>query len=138
MVVFNNLASLEIAVCILLLTAYNAEKYDSAIAFTSFLFLIKKSLETTITSTYQKPYKPRLHAVVIGIDQYKNSQLKLNYAVSDAKAIYTKLQNQVGSLYDAGVITLLTDKTQTSKSAIEAAITNISKNIQLGDVFVLY
>ena len=108
--------------------AYNAENLGAKVA----------KLETTITSTYQKPYKPRLHAVVIGIDQYKNSQLKLNYAVSDAKAIYTKLQNQVGSLYDAGVITLLTDKTQTSKSAIEAAITNISKNIQLGDVFVLY
>ena len=108
--------------------AYNAENLGAKVA----------KLETIITSTYQKPYKPRLHAVVIGIDQYKNSQLKLNYAVSDAKAIYTKLQNQVGSLYDAGVITLLTDKTQTSKSAIEAAITNISKNIQLGDVFVLY
>lgn len=108
--------------------AYNAENLGAKVA----------KLETTITSTYQKPYKPRLYAVVIGIDQYKNSQLKLNYAVSDAKAIYTKLQNQVGSLYDAGEMILLTDKTQTSKSAIEAAITNISKNIQLGDVFVLY
>ena len=95
-------------------------------------------LETTITSTYQKPYKPRLHAVVIGIDQYKNSQLKLNYAVSDANAIYASLNKQIGGLYDAGSITLLTTPAQTSKQAIQEAINQVKQNAQLADVFVLY
>ncbi|MCB1658896.1 MAG: SEL1-like repeat protein, partial [Pseudomonadales bacterium] len=107
--------------------AYNAENLGQP-----------AKLETTITSTYQKPYKPRLHAVVIGIDQYKNSQLKLNYAVSDANAIYASLNKQIGGLYDAGNITLLTTPTQTSKQAIQQAINQVKQNAQLADVFVLY
>ncbi|MCB1656700.1 MAG: SEL1-like repeat protein [Pseudomonadales bacterium] len=107
--------------------AYNAENLGEV-----------AKLETTITSTYQKPYKPRLHAVVIGIDQYKNSQLKLNYAVSDANAIYASLNKQIGGLYDAGSITLLTTPAQTSKQAIQEAINQVKQNAQLADVFVLY
>gem|GEM_PF-285814 len=107
--------------------AYNAENLGQP-----------AKLETTITSTYQKPYKPRLHAIVIGIDQYKNSQLKLNYAVSDANAIYASLNKQIGGLYDAGNITLLTTPTQTSKQAIQQAINQVKQNAQLADVFVLY
>jgi hypothetical protein len=38
-----------------------------------------------IVSTYQPPSRPTLHALVIGINQYKNPKLELNYAVADAK-----------------------------------------------------
>jgi len=99
---------------------------------------VPATLDTTIVSNYQAVRQPKLHALVIGIDQYKNSTLQLNYAVSDANAIYQRLQQQVGGLYQAGQITRLTTPAQTTKANIIAELKKLQQQAHLEDVFVLY
>jgi TPR repeat protein len=96
----------------------------------------------TITSSYLAPRKPRLYAVVVGVDQYEDRSLKLNFAGSDAEAIARQLQSQIdgGTLYSSGKVTLLMGKERTSKASIVQELKrHQSRDLVSGDdVFVLF
>lgn len=99
---------------------------------------ITSTVSKQITSTYAPTQKPKLHAVIIGIDQYQNPDLKLNYATKDASAIYDVLNKQVGSIYDKGSISLLNTASTTSKDNITSEINQIKQTAKMNDVFVFY
>ena len=99
---------------------------------------ITSTVSKQITSTYAPIQKPKLHAVVIGIDHYQNPDLKLNYAAKDANAIYDVLNKQVGGIYDKGSINLLITTSTTSKDNIINKINQIKQTAKMNDVFVFY
>ncbi|MEN8626097.1 caspase family protein [Psychrobacter proteolyticus] len=99
---------------------------------------ITSTVSKQITSTYDPIQRPKLHAVVIGIDQYNNPDLKLNYATKDASAIYDVLNKQIGSIYDKGNISLLNTASTTSKANITSKINQIKQTAKMNDVFVFY
>jgi TPR repeat protein len=113
--------------------AYNAE---NSINFTS--------ITSEVQSTYRAPRKPRLFALVIGVDEYENSNLKLKYAVNDATAMAAIFRTQIERqrLYSGGEVVLLTNKRETSKTSIERALDSFRnggpRSIDKDDVFVLY
>ena len=78
---------------------------------------------------------PRLFAVVIGINEYKELRPKLFGAVADANAIIQYLSSKTS----ASRIISLRDKQATRKSIIEAFKTlNRSKKIEKNDPIVIY
>jgi hypothetical protein len=96
------------------------------------------SLKTTVTSIFKQVRKPQLHAVVVGINQYGDSTLELNYAVDDATAVAKELQNNAAKLYDQVHIQLLSTRSQTGKAAILQAIKEAASRAQPEDVFIFY
>ena len=105
-------------------------------------FINFSTLTTSIVSTYELPRKPRLFAVVVGIDHYENSRLKLKFAGSDARAIGDLLKTQIknGGLYSGGDVVVLTTKADTSKARITQALSALhdGKKLRADDVFVLF
>jgi hypothetical protein len=78
---------------------------------------------------------PRLFALVIGINKYKELRPKLSGAVADANAIIEYLSSKTS----ASRIVSLKDKQATRKSIIEAFKTlNSSKEIEKNDPIVIY
>ena len=77
---------------------------------------------------------PRLFALVIGINRYKELRPKLSGAVADADAIIDYLSSKTSSW-----IISLKDEQATRKSIIEAFKTlNKSKDIEKNDPIVIY
>ena len=99
-------------------------------------------LSGTISSTYATLQKPKLHAVVVGINDYENANLKLRYAVGDANAVAQLLERQLtnSGLYSGGQVVKLTTKAQTSKASITQALQDLHQVSRVGadDVFILY
>lgn len=99
-------------------------------------------LTGSIRSSYEVPRKPRLFALVVGVDDYKNTNLKLKFAVSDAEAIAKVLEQQRVNtkLYSGGKVTLLTGLANTGKARIESELKALHNGTQVhaDDVFVLY
>lgn len=99
-------------------------------------------LPATITSRYQKVRKPRLFALVLGINEYENAQLKLQYARPDAVAVAQALNAQAGTLYESVTVKLLQDKNTTRKASILAALQAWAgegeNKPEFNDVFIFY
>ncbi len=91
-----------------------------------------------IESSYKPVRKPRLHAVVVGIDEYGNAALTLRYARNDAGAVARILKEKGGRLFDGAEITLLDRKETTGKRAILQALRDAAGKVQAEDVFVFY
>ncbi len=100
--------------------------------------IISKPVSTTIIYTPglgQK--KPKLHILSIGVNDYWQGSLKLNYAVPDATALADELVKGGKMLYRSVDVTKLLDKEVTVKN-IGKTFVALSKKIAPDDVFVFF
>ncbi len=82
--------------------------------------------------------KVDLHAVVVGINRYRNAELNLNYAVPDATAIASFLKGQVDHhLFKSVSIDTLLDENATAQR-IKDALDRAVDNTEPEDVLTLY
>lgn len=82
--------------------------------------------------------KPNLHAIVIGINEYKNKSISLKYAVPDAQIFSESLKNSSKPLFENIYVKLLTTLEETSKEKIRDAFKEVSKTVKPNDLFVFY
>jgi len=80
---------------------------------------------------------PSLYAVVIGINEYDNPNLELQYAVPDALLMAETLRKVSGPLFDKVHVKLLKTKKETTKESILKA-TESFQSINPEDLFVFY
>ncbi|MBY2985685.1 caspase family protein [Rhizobium leguminosarum] len=92
---------------------------------------------TIIFNTDEPPQRAKLYVMAIGINDYYDSRLALNYAVPDAKSIAVALQKASGELYADVIITLVLDQDVTFEG-IDSAFREIGKGIGPQDTFVLF
>jgi WD40 repeat protein len=91
----------------------------------------------SVVANYSRPGKPQLYALVVGIQDFENTNFDLKYSVADATAIAQLLQKKAAPLFDkVNVETLVTQKA-TTKSALESAFARY-RSISPDDVFVFY
>ncbi len=81
--------------------------------------------------------KPRLFAIVAGVNDYADARIKLSYSVSDAKEIARGLQEAAGNLYQAVEVKLMTDA-DVNRGRLDAAFAETAAKASASDVFVLY
>ena len=81
--------------------------------------------------------KPRLFALLIGISDYENSGLKLNYAAKDAADLANMLQHQQGSYYDHVEIKVLLDRDAT-EDAIETELARLRRKAAPEDNVIVF
>jgi len=81
--------------------------------------------------------KPTLHAVIIGIDEFRNEQLNLRYSKNDAKALKESLEQYAKPLFESIDVTLLISKEETSKKSISEVLDRM-KSLNPNDMFLLF
>ncbi|MCL4457356.1 MAG: caspase family protein [Nitrospirae bacterium] len=82
--------------------------------------------------------KPNLYAIVVGINEYKNKNISLNYAVSDAKAFTETLKATAKTLFENINAMLLISSDETTKESIQKAFEEIRTRVKPNDLFVFY
>ncbi len=82
-------------------------------------------------------YLPNCHILIIGIDQYENETLNLNYAKADAKAFSEMIKKRSKLLFNHMNFYNLYDD-DAKKLNIITAVNEISKNSKPEDVFIFY
>jgi hypothetical protein len=90
-----------------------------------------------ITASFKSTVKPSLYAIVIGINEYKNPKLALNFAVADAGLFGDSLQTGTAGLFEKVVIMRLVTKEETTSASILAALKNM-QTLNPDDLFVFY
>jgi hypothetical protein len=90
-----------------------------------------------ITTTFKAIAKPSIHALVIGINDFKNPKLQLKYSVADAQLFADTLEKSAGGLFDKVNIRRLTTREETTSENIKRELTILQK-LNPDDLFVLY
>jgi len=90
-----------------------------------------------ITASYKSIGRPSLYAIVIGINEYKNPKLQLNFAVADATLFADTLKMGASPLFDKVEIKRLSLKEETTRENIMKEL-KAMQSINPDDLFVLY
>jgi len=115
----------------------NGENSIRAIAFNAENSMQSTDVSLNITATFEAISKHSLHAIVIGIDEYKNPKLNLRYAVTDAKLFADTLKTAASSLFETVNITTLTTKEATTADNISKELKAL-RSMRPDDLFVFY
>jgi hypothetical protein len=94
-------------------------------------------VSSTVTSKASLQ-KPNLYCLVVGINEYKNKSISLNYAVSDAKAFAETLKRTGSPLFEKIDIKVLTTPVETTRESITRAFEAFRVKIKPNDLFVFY
>ena len=90
-----------------------------------------------ITASFKSIGRPSLYALVIGIDEYKNPKLQLNYAVADAALFANTLKKGASALFDKVEVKRLSSKEETTRENILKEL-KAMQSLNPDDLFVLY
>lgn len=90
-----------------------------------------------ITASYNIISKPSLYALVIGINEYKNPKLHLNFAVADATLFADTLEMGASPLFDKVEVKRLSSKKETTRENIMKEL-KAMQSLNPDDLFVLY
>ena len=78
-----------------------------------------------------------LHLVVVGINEYQNKSMRLNYAMADATAFKTELEQDAKSVI-SNIKTYFVTDDKADKAGIITALKEVQQNAKANDVFIFY
>jgi hypothetical protein len=81
--------------------------------------------------------KPKLYVLAVGVSQYQDPTLRLNFAAKDAKDFVDVMQRQEGGLYEKVVVKLLTDA-DASKDEIMDGLEWVQKETTAKDMAMIF
>lgn len=90
-----------------------------------------------VTAAFASAAKPSLTALVIGINEFKNPKLKLNYPVADAELFAQTLKQASSGLFEKVHIKKLVTRDATTSEAIIREIKSF-RTLRPDDLFVFY
>jgi WD40 repeat protein len=109
------------------LTAYNGADLVAAVP-----------ARVRITWTSNEPSAPpRLFVMVVGINDYLDSALKLAYAVPDATTLASALEKAGHGLYQDVIVTKVLD-TDATAAGLDAVFADLATKVRPRDVFVFF
>ncbi len=82
--------------------------------------------------------QPALHAIVIGIKEFANPRLALNYPVADGELFAATLESRGRGLFSAIHVKRLFKPAETTNTAIAAALRQARHEVGPEDLFVFY
>ena len=77
------------------------------------------------------------HVLAVGINEYENQSLNLNYARPDATSFSAQMKKQGEAIYNQVVIHPLYDR-EASKESILAKVKELQRKVSINDVFIFY
>lgn len=97
-----------------------------------------ESVPASITVNYKgMPTPPDLYVISIGINQYKNASMNLNYASADAKAFEEALLGGAKNIFKKITLKKLNDE-EFTKNGMNQVFAEIAQAARPEDVFVFY
>ncbi len=81
--------------------------------------------------------RPKLYALVVGVNKYQNPKYALNYATPDATAFKDQLQKSNSSILESVEVFTLFDQDVT-KEAVRQKFGELSKKMGEQDIFIFY
>ncbi|MRR16646.1 MAG: caspase family protein, partial [Deltaproteobacteria bacterium] len=115
----------------------NGKNIIKAVAFNADNSMHSKEATLEITATYAKAGKPSLSALVIGINEFKNPKLKLQYSTADADLFAATLQEGSAELFDKVTIKKMIKPEETTNESILREI-KAFQTLRPDDLFVFY
>jgi WD40 repeat protein len=82
--------------------------------------------------------RPAVHALVVGIGQYNNPKLNLDYSVADARLFADVLKETTPGLFENLHLKLLTTAAETTRDAVTAALQGMQGQVSPQDLFIFY
>lgn len=120
-----------------IITLASGENVISLTAFNALNSIESEQDQITIRYTSPEPAKPRLHLLTVAVNNYREKELRLKYSVNDAAAL-TRIVTKKGKQLFTGIQSYQLYDEQVTRSGLEAIFASVSKNVQRGDVFVLF
>ena len=108
-----------------------------AIAFNAGNSMQSNDTTHQVTASFTSTRKPTLHALVIGIQEFRNPKLTLKYTVADANLFAETLRKGATGLFEQVHITTLTAREATTRDDVISALQRF-KAINPDDLFILY
>jgi len=108
-----------------------------AVAFNADNSMQSNDVTHQVQASFAVLRKPTLHALVIGINEYKNPKLALKYAVADANLFAETLKKTASGLFGQVVVTSLVTRETTTSANIVKEMERL-RNLHPDDLFVLY
>lgn len=93
--------------------------------------------EITISSVQKAAAKPRLYVLAVGVNDYWDSALRLNFAAPDAKTIGDGFKRGGDKLYEQVEVRTVLDGEVTAEK-LDIVFTELGKNVRPQDVFVFF
>lgn len=90
-----------------------------------------------ITASFKTLTRPSLYALIVGINEYKNPKLQLNYAVADAGLFGDTINKASSGLFEKIVIKRLITKDETEKENIIKEL-KAAHSLNPDDLFIFY
>lgn len=78
-----------------------------------------------------------LHLIVVGINEYQNKTMSLNYAMADATSFKEELEKDAKTII-ANIKTYFVANTTADKTGITNAFKQVQQNAKVQDVFIFY
>ena len=113
------------------------ENVIRAVAFNADNSMQSNPAEQIVTASFTPSSKPTLHALVIGINEYKNPKLRLQYAVPDAELFGETLKRGATDLFGRLNLVRLTTPEQTTSENISNELKKM-RSINPEDLFILF
>lgn len=108
-----------------------------AVAFNADNSMQSNEASHRVSAAFASTHRPTLHALVVGIQDFRNPKLRLKYAVADARLFADTLRQGAGGLFEQVKITSMTTREATTRDGIARAMQGF-RNIHPDDVFILY
>ena len=108
-----------------------------AVAFNADNSMQSNETSYQVTAGFTSTRKPTMHALVIGIQEFRNPKLTLKYTVADANLFAETLRRGAAGLFEQVQITTLTAREATTRDGIINALQRF-KTINPDDLFILY
>ena len=113
------------------------ENAISVTVYNSANLIASDPLEISVVSRQGSASPPKLHVLAVGVDDYFDSDLQLNYAVSDARALGAALRRAGRGLYESVEVSYLLDKA-VSAEGLGAAFDAVGRAARPQDAFVFF
>ncbi len=98
--------------------------------------LVSSSPEVTLYSNSKEPAST-CHILAVGINEYSNQALNLNYARPDASSFASKMKSKSEAIHQNVVLHQLFD-TEATKDGILLKLSKLREEIAINDVFIFY
>jgi len=108
-----------------------------AIAFNADNTMQSSDAVQEIAASFKTIVRPSLYALVIGINNYKNPKLQLNYAAADAALFGNTLRRGATALFEKVEVKTLSSREETTRENILKELKTM-KSLNPDDLFVLY
>jgi hypothetical protein len=113
------------------------ENRIALLAYNEAGLIASEAAEITVTSVQQASERPNLYVLAVGVNDYWDGALRLNFAKADATSLGDGLKQAGGRLYQEITVKTVLDADATAEK-LDAVFAELGQKVRPQDVFVFF